>query len=139
MIGLEYILNLNKLAQQELADELGIRKQNISRWVSNERSIPKKYLSGLSVRFDMPVEYFNKELEQTDMAKLNILFKENNQTTVGVEDYKKLLTEEISANIINIVKDYDIETLKYIKLITSSLDKDKLNNSLKDLLGCFKI
>ena len=139
MIGLEYILNLHKITQQELADELGIRKQNISQWLKGGRNIPKKHLEYLSQKFNITSEYFNMELMQTDIAKLNIIFKENNQTPIEVEDYTKLLTEEISANIINIIKDYDIDTLKYIKLITSSLDKNKINDSLKNLTGCFKI
>ncbi|HFU4100298.1 TPA: helix-turn-helix domain-containing protein [Streptococcus suis] len=49
MIGLEYILNLFNLQHIELAEKLGIKKQNINMWVKGRQNIPKKYGSIISV------------------------------------------------------------------------------------------
>ena len=62
MIGLEYILKLWNITQQELADRLGIKRQNIDAWIRKQRPIPKKYLPVLSEIFNISEEYFQKEL-----------------------------------------------------------------------------
>ena len=40
MIGLEYILKLWNVTQQELADKLDIKRQNIDAWIRGKRKIP---------------------------------------------------------------------------------------------------
>lgn len=70
MIGLDYILKLWDIQQDELAKRLGIKKQNINYWVTGKRNIPKKYLPKLVEMFNIPVEYFQKEL--TDIEELQI-------------------------------------------------------------------
>ena len=63
LIGLEYILGLFNLQHVELADKLGIKKQNINMWVKRKQNIPKKYLPVLEELFGIEREYFSKELE----------------------------------------------------------------------------
>lgn len=70
MKGLEYILYIYDTQHQSLADKFGIRKQNINKWVKGKQSIPKKYLPELEKIFEIPEEYFQKEL--TDIDKLFI-------------------------------------------------------------------
>ncbi|MFH3639607.1 helix-turn-helix domain-containing protein, partial [Acinetobacter baumannii] len=62
MNGLEYILNLYNMQHVELADKLGIRKQNINLWIKGKQTIPKKYLPVLTDLFHLTEEYFTKQL-----------------------------------------------------------------------------
>lgn len=66
MIGLEYICNLYNIQYKEIAEMLGISKQTINSWVTGRRKIPKKYLPNLSNKFDIPEEYFQKEINDVD-------------------------------------------------------------------------
>ena len=69
MISLEYVLKLWNMTQQELADKLGIKKQNINYWISGKRNIPKKYLPKLSKIFNgIDEEYFQMKL--TNLKKI---------------------------------------------------------------------
>lgn len=70
MIGLDYILKLWDMQQDELAKRLGIKKQNINYWVTGKRNIPKKYLPKLVEMFKLKEDYFQKEL--TDIEEFEI-------------------------------------------------------------------
>ncbi|NRT92353.1 helix-turn-helix domain-containing protein [Clostridium beijerinckii] len=80
MIGLEYILNLYNMQHQELAEKLGIRKQNINLWIKRKQNLSKKHLPKLEEIFKIPQEYFEKEL--TDVDKL-IIQKEKLKNELG--------------------------------------------------------
>lgn len=77
MIGLEYILKIYNKTQQKLADELGIKRQNIDAWIRGIRPIPKKYYKQLGEIFvGIDSKYFSKKLSRLDeleiqMEKLN--------------------------------------------------------------------
>lgn len=73
MIGIEYILKIFDISNTELAEELGIKKQNITRWIKGERPIPKKYLPILSEKFKIPEEYYQKEINDTDRIEIQKL------------------------------------------------------------------
>ena len=62
MIGLEYILNLYNLQHIELAEKLGIKKQNINMWVKGRQNIPKKYLPVLEELFGIDHSYLDVSL-----------------------------------------------------------------------------
>lgn len=70
MIGLELLLKLNEMSFKELADKLGITKQNVSMWISGERKIPKKYVPILSEMFDVDDLYIIKEVTLIDGLKI---------------------------------------------------------------------
>lgn len=70
MIGLEYILKLYGIQHQELAEMLEIKKQNINLWVKGKQNISKKYLPELSIYFNIPEEFFQKELNQIDRLEI---------------------------------------------------------------------
>lgn len=70
MIGLEYILGLYDMQHIELAEKLGIKKQNINLWIKGKQKIPKKYLPILQDIFGLNQEFFIKELN--DIEKLEI-------------------------------------------------------------------
>lgn len=70
MIGLDYILKLFNMTQQELANKLEIKQQNIDAWIKGKRNIPKKHLPKLVEIFNIPQVFFQKEL--TDIEEFEI-------------------------------------------------------------------
>lgn len=71
MIGLEYVLNIYNISQQQLAEPLGIKQQNIDKWIRGIKKIPIKHLPKLSEIFKIPQEYFQKELTNLDKIELS--------------------------------------------------------------------
>jgi plasmid maintenance system antidote protein VapI len=71
MIGLEFISNLYYIKHTDLAKELGIKRQNINLWIKGKGKIPQKYIVIFVEKFNIPEEYFQKELTNKD--KINIL------------------------------------------------------------------
>lgn len=69
-IGLEYILQISGMQHQELAEKLGIKKQNINLWIKGAQRIPKKHLPKLSEIFELPEELFEKEFTEIDKLKV---------------------------------------------------------------------
>lgn len=70
MIGLEYILSLYNMQHIELAEKLGIKKQNINLWIKGKQNIPKKYLPILEKLFGINQEYFIKELDEIEKLEI---------------------------------------------------------------------
>lgn len=70
MIGLEYILSLYNMQHIDLAEKLGIRKQNINMWIKGKQKIPKKYLPVLNELFGINEEYFQKELSEIEKLEI---------------------------------------------------------------------
>ena len=70
MIGLEFVLNLYNVQHIELAETLGIRKQNINLWVKGRQNIPKKYLPVLEDIFGIDSTYFSKEVTEIDQLEI---------------------------------------------------------------------
>lgn len=70
MIGLEYILGLYHMQHNELAEHLGIKKQNINLWIKGRQNIPKKYLPVLEELFHIKANYFTKELGEIDRLEI---------------------------------------------------------------------
>lgn len=68
--GLEYILSLYNMQHIELAEKLGIRKQNINLWIKGKQNIPKKYLPVLEELFGLNSEYFIKELNEIERLEI---------------------------------------------------------------------
>jgi transcriptional regulator with XRE-family HTH domain len=54
----------------ELAEKLGIKKQNINLWIKRKQKIPKKYLPKLQELFGLEEVYFSKELDEIDKLEI---------------------------------------------------------------------
>ncbi len=54
----------------ELAEKLGIKKQNINMWIKGKQNIPKKYLPVLEELFGTKQEYFMKELNEIEKLEI---------------------------------------------------------------------
>ena len=62
-------LGLYNMQHVELAEKLGIKKQNINLWIKGRQSIPKKYLPILEELFAIDRGYFTKELTELISCK----------------------------------------------------------------------
>lgn len=74
MIGLEYIVKEFHIGYKEVAHQLGISPQTIQDWLKNRRSIPKKRLEQLSTTFNLPMEFFQKELNSIEKREVTISY-----------------------------------------------------------------
>ncbi|MBP1931976.1 plasmid maintenance system antidote protein VapI [Ammoniphilus resinae] len=70
MFGLEYILSVYNMQHVELAEKLGIKKQNINLWIKGKQNIPKKYLPILEEIFGLNQDYFVTELTEIDKLEI---------------------------------------------------------------------
>ncbi len=116
MNGLEYVLKLYDVTQQELADKLGIKQQNIDLWIRDKsRKIPKKWLPKLAEIFNIPEKYFQKDLTLQDKEKIQMmkLFKTNNEEELGYseEDDEKKYEEDESQDTIEFMKSWKNQEL----------------------------
>ncbi|MGQ4668678.1 helix-turn-helix transcriptional regulator [Metabacillus halosaccharovorans] len=129
MIGLEYILNLHNMQHMELAERLGIRKQNINLWIKGKQNVPKKYLPTLKEIFGVEEEYFIKEL--SDVEKLEI------QKEKLKQDLKPVIKNHEQQFLIGDVNDivevpvYDKEEMNTIE---RNIEKAKLVSRFKQAM-----
>lgn len=113
----------------DLADKLGIKKQNINLWIKRKQNIPKKYLPILTDLFGVEEEYFIKEL--TEVEKLEI------QKEKLKQDLKPVIKNHEQQFLIGDVNDivevpvYDKEE---INAIERSIEKAKLISRFKQAI-----
>ncbi|MET1248886.1 helix-turn-helix domain-containing protein [Sporolactobacillus sp. STCC-11] len=128
MIGLEYLLGLYNMQQLELADRLGIKKQNINLWLKGKQNIPKKYLSTLEQLFHVDREYLSEEL--SELEKLEI---QKEKLKAELQPIIKRHEEVLSpgAQQLESVPVYDKEE---INTIERSIEKTRLVQRFKETL-----
>lgn len=129
MIGLEYILGLYNMQHIELAEKLGIKKQNINMWIKGKQNIPKKYLPILEELFGLDEDYFLKELNEIDQLEI--------QKEKLKRDLKPIIKKQEQQFILGEINDlvevpiYDKEE---INLIERNIEKAKLVSRFKEAL-----
>ena len=113
----------------ELAEKLGIKKQNINLWIKGKQKIPQKYLPILEKFFAIKQEYFIKELngiEKLEIQKekskkeLNPIIKKHEQQFM-IGEGNDLVERPI----------YDKEEINSIE---RSIEKAKLISRFKDAM-----
>ncbi|SCG82553.1 DNA-binding protein [Proteiniborus sp. DW1] len=130
MIGLEYILNLYNMQHTDLAENLGIKKQNINLWIKRKQNIPKKYLPLLEELFGIKKEYFTKEL--TEIEKLEIQKEKLKQELKPViKSHEQQFMAGENSNFVE-VPIYDKEE---INTIERNIEKAKLVSRFKEALN----
>ncbi|WP_270577718.1 transcriptional regulator [Caldibacillus thermoamylovorans] len=130
MNGLEYILSLYQVQHIELAEKLGIKKQNINLWIKGKQNIPKKYLPVLEGLFGINRSYFTKEL--TDIDKLEIQKEKLKQDLKPIVERQKeeFRIDEESDYLVK-VPVYDKEELNTIE---RAIEKAKLVERFKQVI-----
>ncbi len=117
------------MQHMELAERLGIRKQNINLWIKGKQNIPKKYLPILVDIFGVEEEYFIKEL--SDVEKLEI------QKEKLKQDLKPVIKNHEQQFLIGEVNDivgvpvYDKEEMNTIE---RNIEKAKLVSRFKQVM-----
>ncbi|WP_343030068.1 helix-turn-helix domain-containing protein [Alkalibaculum sporogenes] len=129
LIGLEYILSLYNIQHVELAEKLGIKKQNINMWIKRRQKIPKKYLPILEELFGVASTYFNRELSEIEKLEIQkeklkkdlkpVIMKHEQQFEIG------------ETNDIIEVPVYDKEEMNTIE---RDIEKAKLVSRFKEAL-----
>ena len=70
MIGLYFIRKLYNMSMDELAHNLNITKQTVSKWEKRKIPISDKRLNQLSNLFNIQEKYFQKELNEIDELEI---------------------------------------------------------------------
>lgn len=137
MIGLEYILNLYNMQHQELAEKLGIKKQNINLWIKKKQNISKKYLPILSEIFKVPEEMFQKELNDIDKLKIQ---KKKIESEMVEFEYEDTIIDDETGEEITITRTYlDNGEQFYLEHISYEIEEKELYAKIKGTLDrCFK-
>ncbi|MBY7006773.1 helix-turn-helix transcriptional regulator [Clostridium botulinum] len=132
MIGLEYVLKLWNITQQELADKLEIKQQNIDSWIKGKRKIPKKHLPKLVEIFNIPEKYFQKELKFYDEERIQLmkLYETNDEKELGYgvvdtewvpnEEFLKIQEENMKKQMI----EFNFKREELIEIIQKTIDLD---------------
>lgn len=128
MIGLEFILNLYNTPHNELANILGIKKQNINLWIKGKQRISKKYIPQMSKIFNIDEEYFQKDLDDLDKLVLQqIKIQQDMNPVISLFDAGGILERENE-----IVKtSYGDEDIKAIKFCA---EKNRFLERFKELI-----
>lgn len=129
MIGLEYILSLYNLQHIELADKLGIKKQNINMWVKQKQSIPKKYLPVLEELFGVENDCFGREL--TEIEKLEI---QKEKLKKDLNPVIKKHEEQFQIGEINDIIEKPIYDKEEMNTIEREIEKAKIISKFKEAL-----
>ena len=129
MIGLEYILGLYNMQHIELAEKLGIKKQNINMWIKGKQNIPKKYLPILEELFGLNREYFIKELNGIDQLEI-----QKEKLKMDLRPVIKKQEQQFSIGEINDIVEVPIYDKEEINTIERDIEKAKLVSKFKEAL-----
>lgn len=86
MIGLQFIRELYNLSLNELGKKIDVSKQTTFQWETQKIKISSKRLKQLSEKFNIPEEYFQKEISEMDKLIIQKLKLQNEIQTVEYED-----------------------------------------------------
>lgn len=126
MIGLEYILNLYNLQHIELAERLGIKKQNINMWVKGRQNIPKKYLPVLEEFFGIDQSYFGRELSEIEQLEI-----QKEKLKRDLNPVIKKYEQQFSSGEINDLVEVPIYDQEEMNAIEREIEKAKLVSKFK--------
>lgn len=112
----------------ELAEYLGIKKQNINMWIKGKQKIPKKYLPVLKKFFHVQESYFSKELNEIEKLEIQ-KEKLKKELQPIIKGYERVLSEG-AANL-NEVPVYDKEEINQIE---RDIEKARIIQRFKDSL-----
>ena len=129
MIGLEYILRIYNMQHIELAERLGIKKQNINLWIKGKQNIPKKYLPILEELFGIKKEYLIKELNEIE--KLEI---QKEKLKKDLNPVIKKHEQQFSIGEVNDLIEVPIYDKEEINTMERTIEKAKLISRFKEAM-----
>ncbi len=125
--GLEYILALYDMQHIELAEKLGIKKQNINMWIKGKQNISKKYLPVLEELFSIKQEYFNKDIDEIDKLEIQKEKLKNELNPIIEKQQSVYIGEDINAMV-----NMPIYNKEEINTIERTIEKTKLISRFKE-------
>lgn len=140
IIGFEYICELYKKSYNSIAEELGISRQSINGWIKGLRPIPKKHLPKLAEIFELPEEYFQKELledekENVKRNKINYDFGSIVHMMMEVEEIKNTIQDKTVEEQIDYVESMYMGLISITEYI---LNKKTLNVKCEEIAKALK-
>lgn len=129
IIGLEYILALYDIQHIELAEHLGIKKQNINLWIKGKQKIPKKYIPILEEYFGINKDYFNKNIDEIDKLEIQKEKLKRDLNPIIKEQQSVYVTDEVNNMVRRPI--YDKEE---INTLERNIEKAKIINKFKSAL-----
>ncbi|MPM61833.1 hypothetical protein SDC9_108696 [bioreactor metagenome] len=99
-VGLKEILEIYNMSISDLAQKLGIARGNIYNWFNGKRKIPRDMLKKLSQLFNLPEEFFSRELSETDILNVKRTMVENLIDEVSFEYTEAVEDDDGSETII---------------------------------------
>lgn len=113
----------------ELAEKLGIKKQNINMWIKGKQKIPRKYLPVLQELFGIDREYFMKELTEVEILEIQ---KEKLKQDLGpiIQNHK----QQFKIGDVNDLVDVPIYNKEEISSIERTIEKAKLVSKFKQAI-----
>lgn len=129
LIGLEYILSLYNMQYVELAEKLGIKKQNINMWIKRKQNIPKKYLPVLENLFGIKQDYFTKELNEIE--KLEI---QKEKLKKDLKPVIKKYDEQFLIGEVNDIVEVPVYDKEEINKMERTIEKAKLLSRFKEAM-----
>jgi len=113
----------------ELAEHLGIKKQNINMWIKRRQNIPKKYLPVLEEYFEIEQSYFSKEL--TNIEKLEI---QKEKLKKDLKPVIKKHEKRYRSNDVNDLVEVPVYDKEEINTIERDIEKAKLLIRFKEAM-----
>lgn len=113
----------------ELAERLGIKKQNINMWIKGKQNIPKKYLPILEESFGIGKEYFTKELNEID--KLEI---QKEKLKRELKPIIKRYEQQFIIGEVNDIVEVPVYDKEEMNTIERNIEKAKLVSRFKEAL-----
>lgn len=129
LIGLEFVLGLYNMQYVELADYLGIKKQNINMWVKGRQNIPKKYLPILEELFSIESQIFQRELNTIEKLEL-----QKEKLKKDLKPVIKKYEKRYASDQTNDVVDIPIYDKEEINTIERNIEKAKLVTRFKEAM-----
>lgn len=116
------------MQHMELAEHLGIKKQNVNLWIKGKQNIPKKYLPILEELFHVDALYLTKELDEIEKLEIQ---KEKLKRDLQpiIKSHTQVLTE--GANQLEEAPVYDKEE---INTLERNIEKARLIQRFKESL-----
>ena len=113
----------------ELAERLGIKKQNINLWIKGKQNIPKKYLPILEELFGIKKEYLIKELNEIE--KLEI---QKEKLKKDLNPVIKKHEQQFSIGEVNDLIEVPIYDKEEINTMERTIEKAKLISKFKEAM-----
>ncbi|NRT34115.1 transcriptional regulator with XRE-family HTH domain [Clostridium beijerinckii] len=132
IIGLEYICGLYNKKYTNVAEELGVSRQVVSVWIKGTKPIAKKHLPKLSKMFNLPEEYFQRQITELDKLDIQKIKLHNEKTEFEYED---TITDPDTGEEITITRTY-IEEADMFNDAYIDYEKNIINltNRIKELI-----